>query len=278
MLSKPRSFALAAVITSLGIAGCGGDDSGKSDEKDIADAAKLGFTTTDLKIKCEEIISESFLREVYGDVDQCRKAEKPDPDDKPTTDVTTSDIVITGDKATAKVVLKGGSANGATGTLELRREDGSWRVNDLGADLLRSNLESEIRNDSSEQFADPQVKDCAIKTFTTLPDEQLQTVAYAAIGEREGSDEQLGKLLVPCLSKGGDDGISFLRKKFEEGIEQSAKKDGASDKVIACVKAELRKTISDEDIAALAQQGGKSNTEVTQRAARAIVACRGSKG
>lgn len=268
-----------AATTAIALAGCGGDD-GADDNQAIADAVKTGFTTEDLTVKCEEIISESFLREVYGDVAQCRKAEKPDADDKPSTGTTTADVTIDGDKASAKVTLQGGDADGATGTVELRREDGSWRINDLGADLLRSNLEREIRNDDDPQFADPQIKDCAIQTFTKLGDEELQKVAYAAIGEREGADEQLGKLLIPCFTQSGsgDGEISFLRRKFEEGIEESAKRDGASVETIDCVKRELRKSITDEEIGELAQNGGKASQELTQRTAEAITKCRGADG
>lgn len=274
-----RILAVAAAGALAFTTGCGSDSGGGDDEKDIAAAAKTGFTTKDLKVKCEEIVSESFLREVYGDVAQCKKAEAPDPDDAPPTDVTTSDIKVDGDTATAKVVLKGGNSDGATGTLALRKEDGAWKVNDLGADLLRSTLETEIRNDDDPQFSDPAIKSCAVEVFTKLGNEDLQRVAYAAIGEREGADEQIGKLIIPCLSKGGEGGeLSFLRKKFEEGIEESAKKDGTPQKVIDCVKAELRKSITDEEIADLAREGGKSNEAITQRAARAIQSCQGEAG
>lgn len=272
-----RASALAATTLVL-LAGCGGD-SGGSDEDAIAEAAKTGFTTKDLKVKCEEIISESFLREVYGDVAQCRKAEKPDADDEPATDVKSENIQVDSDRATAKVTLQGGSASGATGTLDLRKEDGDWKVNDLGADLLRSNLEREIQNDDDPQFDDPAIKSCAVETFSKLGDEELQKVAYAAIGERAGADEQLGKLLIPCFTKsqGGGD-VSFLRQKFEEGIEESAKRDGASQQVIDCVKRELRESISDDEIAELAQNGGKASSQLTQRAAEAIRSCQTEQG
>jgi hypothetical protein len=86
-------------------------------------------------------------------------------------------------------------------------------------------------------------------------------------------------MLTRCQSKpvkaggGSSERISFLRKKFEEGIVESLRGSGASEKGIECVKRELRRRISDERIAELVGRGDNVPRDVTREATAALAAC-----
>jgi len=258
-----------------GLAACGGGDSA---EKDISKAVKQGATSRDVKVRCEGTTTKRLVRRIFGDVAQCHKAEKLKPSDKPPTDVRVSRVKVDGDRATATAVYEGGDTSGAKGTLRLLKEDDKWRIDDVGVDLLRSQVENGVDSGSST-LGKPKILTCARKALTNLPDAQLRRVAYATIAERPGSDAELGRVVLPCLSEAGSGAgsgsTSFLREKFEQGISSSLRKSGSSAAKIGCINGKLRSSISEEEIQSTATNGGKTTPQLTRKVAEAIKACPG---
>ncbi len=285
-----RSTGMVMAAAAVGVAGCGsssggnGNAAGGADSQDteaITRVIKDAVVSSDVEVQCVKTITKDFLQRVYGDIAQCRKAEQPDKTDKKPTDARTSAVKVNGQLATARVKFIGGDADGTEGGLELRKQDGQWRVDDLGVDLLRSQVQESLNNGSAqdaEALRSPAVRDCTKKAFDALADDELKRIAYLAIAERKESDGELAKVILPCLSKKGSGSgpgdASFLREKFEMGIEQSARKDGVPQASIDCILKELRSTISDGDIAGAAS--GQTTPKLKSKVAAAVQGCNGA--
>lgn len=294
--------ALAGSAALLFAAGCGSDSSSSSSSssdsgKDAAQITKVtetAITTTDATVKCVDVVTRGFVTAVYGDLSTCKKAEAPSPDDAaPATGATTTGVTVSGDKATAVVTVKGGDTDGATGKLSYEREDGTWKVSELGIDFLRSQLKTGLEHgdatDKSSPLNDPKVASCIGDHLQSLDDAAFRALAYAAISDKD-PDPAFVKAFTDCAAKSstgttttdttstdasttsGDESVSLLRRQFETGIREAAVKDGATEAQVACVVKELRSTISDDEIVA---EVGKTKTSATlaQRAAKAIQHC-----
>lgn len=275
-LHRPLIALAAAGL--FGLAACGGGDSGA--EEDITSAVKRGVVGQDVKARCEEVTTKGFIKRVYGDVAQCRKAEKPEAGDRPATGVRVSGVKVDGERATAKVRYVGGGTDGSEGTFAFLKEDGEWRIDDLGVDLLRAQVRKALNSGEQESavLKDPKVRKCAGKAFLGLPDRQFKRLAYAEISKRPSARQELARVISPCLSQAGSGSgsgsASFLRQKFEQGVTRSASKDGVPQATIDCINKGLRSSISDREIEQIAATGGKVTPELKGKATAAIRACR----
>jgi len=280
VLSLRLTGSVLLVLASVAalLAGCGGG--GASDQQQIEDLLVQGYTTTKPAQKCEEALSAALLKRVYGTAARCRTVEKSPDKSRPAT-VEVSAVKVTGDAGTAFVELKGGDQDGARGSVDLVRQGDDWRIEGFSAPLLRSTFDASMKNDRTIQ-AD--LKTCLAAGVGKLSDAQLVDFAYASMGERPEGAKQVQAILADCQvaasgaqsAKDGssDGGTSFLRKKFEEGVVNSLKGSGTSQKAIDCVKRELRKRISDQQIVDLIGKGGKSvPPEIATAAAGALAAC-----
>lgn len=281
---RRSSIPTALSLLALSLAACGDDGGGSAssdddDRSEIARVVERAFTTQDAKVTCEQLASESFVTRVYGGVAQCMKAEKPDPEDKPPTDVSVSGVTVDGNAGTARSRFVGGDLDAVAGTVEVRKEDGEWTIDDLGADLLRSvfktGLETELEKDKT--FNKPNVRACATKLITDQPDDKIKRFGYDAIGEREGSDEEIAKLLAPCLtlarSGEGPGNRSVVRETFEAQIRRGARQDGLPRSVIDCAIEKLRSSISDEELSSSLTAKGQPTAKVQRAIVAAITAC-----
>jgi len=275
-----RNAAIAVFAAAvLGLAACGGESESDA-KKDIAGAVKDAVVGQNLKARCEEATTKDFIRRVYGNVGQCRRAEKPEPDDEPPTDVQVSGVKIDGEQATARVRYVGGNTDGSEGAFEFRKEEGKWRIDDLGVDFLRSQVERGLKSDDQESavLRDPKVRECARKALAGLPDDQLKRVAYAEISKRTSAQKDVARVVTPCLSQAGSGtgsgNASFLREKFEQGVAKGARRNGVPKATIDCINEKLRSSISDEEIQQTAASGGKTSAELRRKATEAVTACR----
>ena len=265
------------LLAALGLLACGGDD----EEQAIERAVERAFTTKDGDLKCERLSTKSFVTRVYGELAQCRRAERADSGDSPPTGATASDVEVDGESATVKIRLTGGDNDGASGTIDVRKQDGAWRVDDLGVDLLRAQVRASLAHaDPSEPaLRDPKVRGCVRAAFLRLDDAQLRRIGYMAIAETDEGQAQVAKLVTPCLTdSGGRPGdVSALRRLFESGVAESAREDGVSRDSIACINRELRSSISDDEIAKTAVTGGKPTAAMKRGVAEAFGRCQGGE-
>lgn len=277
-MSQRVFIPIVAALAALGLVACGGDG-GSDEDPAIKRAVEQAYTTKDAALKCDKLATQSFVKRVYGEVAQCRKAEAPESDDKPPTAVKSSDLEVDGDAATVKIRLVGGDTAGASGTLQLRKEGGDWRVDDLGVDLLRSQVTTGLTSDSAPPaLRDPKVVACTRKAFLDLADPELRRIAYLSIGETGAGEAELGKLLGPCLSIPSSGGVSALRKQFESGITSKARKDGMSQSTIDCINKQLRRSISDEEISKLAFSNAKPTAAMQRSIVETFGRCQGRSG
>ena len=286
MSSRPLALLLA--LPALLLAACGDDEGGGSggssadDEKAITKVLQDGLTTKDVNVACEGTLSEDFLTRVYGSADKCRTIESKDlKDEQPPESVDVSQIEVDGKAGTATVKLTGGDDDGATGPIDVVKQGEDWRVKDLSAEFLRSQLKASLAKD--DEF-DEATRKCLGDKLLGLDDAELRKVAYGTIGEQPAAQQQLVELVGECDASaggegGGDSDVGFVRRKFEEGIASSLKAKGASEKAIECVKQELRKSISDEELDKLVGAGGKDVPPAIEKAAtQAILECDAVEG
>jgi hypothetical protein len=168
--------------------------------------------------------------------------------------------------------------DGATGTLELRRERGRWLADDLGEDLLRSLVVRAFANvdkDDPKFLSRPGMRKCIGKAFADLSNDELKRISYMLISEREGSQAEAAKVMVPCLTRPGSGRRrSVVREKFEQGIRRQARNDGLPARVVDCVVRRLRTLVTDRQLGKLIVRGQRESPAIARAAARAVVGCR----
>jgi hypothetical protein len=179
------------------------------------------------------------------------------------------------------VRLTGGAIDGVTGTLELRKQGGRWKVDDLGAGLLRGlmvrGLQRESRN--ARLLRQPVIKRCVRTAFDDLSDDELKRVAYLALSEREGSSKEVAKVMLPCLLRPGSgkgERRSYLRDRFEEGIRRRGRADRLPRTTVDCIVRRLRSSVTNAELLGLANREGRLTPRVGRKLARAVIGCRPS--
>jgi hypothetical protein len=114
-----------------------------------------------------------------------------------------------------------------------------------------------------------------------LPEDEFRELAIGSIGNQPEADKKLTGLVTECASQsapdaGGDPDAepTVLRQQFEKGIANSLEGDGVSAEAIECVKRELRRRITDEQIVE-AVNAGRDNppADVTNATAAAMGEC-----
>lgn len=201
-LRRLALVALAALCAAFVVA-CGGssDEEGAAISEAIATAAM----SENGEERCRELVTERFINDVYEDVETCIKATNDKDEDGPE-EITVSEIEVDGDTATATVTEVGGDTDGATGTVTVAKVEGDWRVDELGIDYLRSQLEQGFANednfteDEYGPLADASVRECVLTGFQELDDADFRQMAYDSMADREVSESFLG-VIMNCVEQ-----------------------------------------------------------------------------
>lgn len=247
-----RAWLALALAACLGVAGCGGGDD-EGDEQRIADVLTAGLTSEDPQVVCAETLSAGFVRRVYGSEARCRTVERrsarrTDPADA----VDVSDTNVDGDRAVAVVALQGGDTDGASGEVGLvRHEEEDWRLDDLSPELLRSLLEARLGADPALRA---RARACAVRRVLAVDDAALRELALGTIGGRSQAQRRLARITGDCRERAV---AVVLRRRLERQIAASLRADGVAAGTIACVRRELRRALSDEEIVELAGRRGE---------------------
>ena len=273
---------LALLGATIALAACGGG-SGSDSSKQITDTLTTGLKTNDPTVLCTKTFSTGFVQRVYGTQAKCITVEtKNAKTNKPATAAKVTSIKVDGGTATAVVAVTGGDDSGASGQLALVSQQKGWRVDDLSTALLRSQLDAGAKNDRSLAA---NLKTCITGKISALDDASFRTLALGATGDQPAALAQLKSITTDCFVQtsagtgaSGSGTASVLRKKFEQGISESLRKDGISKAAVTCVEQKLRSAISDKQIVALIGAGSKSvPPKIAQATAAAMAACNATK-
>ena len=172
-----RALLCALVLTAalLALNSCGSDD---GEQHRIARLLSNGLTSHDPRVVCEGSLSPGLLVRIYGSAAACHATEsEPAERISQAQSVDVRRVRVRGARATAEVVIHGGSHDGASGALTLRHRQGGWRVSDLSVPLLRSQFEASIRR---MQSIGASMKHCVVQRMRDLPAGEFRALAYGA--------------------------------------------------------------------------------------------------
>jgi hypothetical protein len=264
MRAVSRLLLLCAALA----AGCGGDDGGGDDGQEVREVVRLSLTADDPEGDCGERLSNSLIRRTYGTRARCVKTQREDEDDSADA-VDFSRVQTTGDRGTAEFTVRGGETDGAKGGLELVREDGDWRIDEVSVSLLRSLIDAGLRSENRGDDLTPAAAECMARAMRGMPDSEFRKLAYAMIGETAEAQRRTFEILGECEGEGG---VSLLRQVFEKGIVESLRKRRAGQAEIDCVVGRLRRAMPEEKLPELLSTPG-ANQALGRDLVPIITAC-----
>ena len=190
---RPHSRRLALLILAGLCAlagGCGGDDGSSgsakdSDEQQIFAAVERLMESERVDDQCEKAVSERFVREVYVTLARCREANKPDDDDDEPDSARISATRIDDDdddKATTGVTLTSAKGSRATGRLALVKVAGTWKVDRLGVDFLRSIFATLPKEAPTAE--ERLVLECLAQATRTMSNREVRRFGNLLIGQQ----------------------------------------------------------------------------------------------
>jgi hypothetical protein len=239
-----RAFAPLVVLLACAlVGGCGGDND--DDAEQIREVVRLSMTTDDPEGDCQERLSDSLIERTYGSRSRCERVQREDDDGADADSVEFATVEVDGNEATAEFEVRGGEVDGAEGALELVREDGDWRIDDVSLGLLRSLVDIGLR--STEGLPSGGLE-CVRRELEDLPDAEFRDLAYGLIGETQEAGRRTLELLASCEGEGG---VSLLRQAFEDGIIESLRESDTSQQEIDCVISSARERLTDEQLVKL---------------------------
>lgn len=190
---------MVLVALCAAVAGCGGAQDPPSDSEQIATAVDRVMESDRVADQCEAGVSPRFVREVYGTLARCRRANLPRPGDPPPDSAATSATLIDNDRATTAVTLTTVKGSRATGRVALVRAGATWKVDRLGIDLLRAiftTLPGEA--DTAEER---RVLRCLADVTPGLADADVRRIGNLIVGRRL-TQEALPDVVGVCIRSG----------------------------------------------------------------------------
>ncbi|WP_354697193.1 hypothetical protein [Paraconexibacter sp. AEG42_29] len=176
-----RRLMMCGAATALALTGAGcGESGGQDDQAAVRKAVTAGLTGA-AQQRCVSAATPRLIAALYRSRDRCTylvSRTGPDTD----TSVRVTGIDRNEDRAKVNLRLDGGDFAGSVGHVEaLRGPSGSWRLDELGTDLLRSMLADPARTTDP---VDKQTFGCVARTTSGLSDPAFRRVAHALIGAR----------------------------------------------------------------------------------------------
>jgi hypothetical protein len=237
---------LTILLAALIVAGCGSE---APKPATVSSAVDLALTGSGPEPRCSKLLSERFVREVYGSAAACQKQEAERTDTE-LHDGRASAPQVTGDGATVRVALP----TGASGTMSLRREGGLWKLDRYEDDLLHALFDSYLLDQLKLTASEPGLNAagaarCLKDRVRVMGAARFRRFAYAVIGNRDEAGVVLEDLIADCLAdpSTGRGGRSYLRPRLERELLASAKEAGYGSKEMKCVRRGLR-SISDRSV------------------------------
>jgi hypothetical protein len=173
------------VASALALAACG---SSENEEEKIVNAIETAATSTD-PTDCEATETIKFMeqnsdKEGKEALANCEE-EASDPTNNPES-VDVEEVEIEGEEATATVAFAGGSFDGQTLIIDVVKEDGDWKLNEVESfkTLDRQTLVGELeRGFEEEKDIEPELAECVIEGVEESSDAELEELV---LGGPEG--------------------------------------------------------------------------------------------
>jgi hypothetical protein len=190
-------IALIAMAMALTACGGGSSSSGGGEEAAIEEAIETSATSSDPS-KCTEVQTEAFNETETGKtgkaaLEACEKEAENESD--PAESVNVSEISENGETATANAEIEGGSLAGQSVKIEVTKEDGDWKLNELVG-------------------------------FSNYEPAGIASVMEEKLGEEEG--------ITPALAKCVAEGIEEMSQKEAEAMVFEKSSEGVEEIATAC--------------------------------------------
>lgn len=245
---------LSLVAVGVVLSGCGSDEPSTEElvkeRRDASFAAQQSFLAKSPKIECE-MYTSSLVKEVFLTPVGCRSAARTSSLEPRRVDVI-GPIKVDGSRANLEVALRGNHLSGTAGHMALRKQDGDWRVDQFGIDLLRSQLVTALQGPAfaaEKVYSTEGIANCAATMLDKASAARVRIVAYDFMRASTDSGAIFrDDVIRPCLVTTRP-GRVLLRKEFEAGVADGGRQQGQSPKERRCVRGELRKTLSSQVIA-----------------------------
>jgi ABC-type glycerol-3-phosphate transport system substrate-binding protein len=179
-------------LAALALAACG---SGESDEDKIVNAIETSSTSTD-PADCKALLTVAFMEQTNSGegkeaVEECEE-DANDTSGNPDS-VEVSEVEVQGSEATADATFNGGNFDGQTLILNLKEEDGDWKLNEIEGfeGLDREKLIGALESNFEEsEEVEPELAECVIEGFEEESDSELEeTILSGSEGVEEVAEE-----------------------------------------------------------------------------------------
>jgi hypothetical protein len=167
---------ILVLFAALTLAACGGSD--ESDEDKIVDVIETSATTSDPS-NCTDLQTVQFNEQSTqesGDA-ATKECEEEAKDEESADSAEVSEVEVDGDTASAVAALTGGDLDGQTLEIELVKDGGDWKLNELtgfvdfdAAKVVALLVEGLEEEDSIE----PELASCIGETIEESSDSELE--------------------------------------------------------------------------------------------------------
>ena len=174
---------LLLLAAALALSACGGSSPGGGEEAKVEEAIEESATSSDPS-KCTEFQTAAFNENESGQkgaaaTKACEEETEAKEDEAET--VTVSNVKVDGESATAEVEVTGSGLNGQELEVELAKEGGDWKMNELvgftkfdGAAFAET-LEEKI---GEEEGISPELAKCVSESLGSVSQEEAEMIVF----------------------------------------------------------------------------------------------------
>jgi len=173
---------LALLVAAFALSACGGSsDSSGGDESAVETAIEESATSEDPKI-CSEFQTEAFNEFEYpggNALKECEEATESGASVAESVDV--SNVEVNGESATAEVEVKGSGLDGQELEVEVAKEDGDWKLNELvgftkfDSAAFAGTLEEKL---AEEEGITPELAKCVSESLGSVSQEEAEMIVF----------------------------------------------------------------------------------------------------
>jgi hypothetical protein len=173
---------LALLVALLALSACGGSSgSSGDDESAIETAIEESATSEDPKL-CSEFQTEAFNESEYPEgnaLKQCEEGTESGASVAESVDI--SKVEVNGESATAEVEVTGSGLSGQELEVELAKEGGDWKMNELvgftkfDSAAFAETLEEKL---GEEEGVSPELAKCVSESLGSVSQEEAEMIVF----------------------------------------------------------------------------------------------------